>query len=138
MKNRKTVYVVMSAAEILRVGIGFTLFLPLLSPDPAQPRFLAAMLASSQLLLPLAWFYLWLDRPALKGFGSIITAGKSLSLLADIGWSVAFFAGLSAYLEKDPRKALLVGASWGILILADLALAGASFLLARSLNKEEE
>jgi hypothetical protein len=137
MKNRKSVYLFMCMAECIRAGLVFSGFVPLLGQDTVQARMLAAMVASPSLLLPLMWFFLWYDRAAVKGFGNLIVAGKSLSALSDLAWMAAFFAELARTWSIDPRAALKTGAAWGIIVILDVALAATSFALSRSLDQEE-
>lgn len=137
MNDRKPAYLAMCAAECLRACLAFSSLLPLMARGALRPGLVAAIIASPQMLLPLMWFYLWRDPRGNAGTGKLILIAKGLSALAGLAWASAFIIGIAQSAAPVDRKEIGAAAVWGMLVIFDFILGGASFFLTRGTRIEE-
>jgi hypothetical protein len=138
MGKRRPLDLFLCLAEASRAALAYAAFIPFLLPkEITTSRFILAALFAPQLLVPLAWFSLWIESRPNAALARMAVAAKILILTAESAWIAAFFVGLRARLGADGLKAMAEGAVQGLFIIADIALLAVSFFRMRSAEAEE-
>jgi hypothetical protein len=138
MGKRRPLDLFLCLAEASRAALAYAAFIPFLAPkEISTSRFILAALFAPQLLVPLAWFTLWIESKPNAALARMAAAAKILILTAESAWIAAFFMGLRARLGSDGLKAMAEGSVQGLFIIADIALLAVTFFRLKSAEIEE-